>query len=89
MTQQQQTETQTQPTFIPVGDIKIQIGNVDLIFTPAKDITGYDVAKLLVMFLNGIMAKEPINLGDYIAQHDLAKHFMLLQKDPPIEEKNT
>lgn len=85
MTQTQQTQT----TFVPVSDIKIQIGNVDLVFTPAKDITGYDVAKLLVMFLNGMMAKEPINLGDYIAQHDLAKHFMLLQKDPPTEEKNT
>ena len=83
-----ETTTTTEQTAIPVGDIKVQIGNVDLVFTPAKDISGYDTAKLMVMFINGLMAKQPINLGDYIAQHDLSKHFTLLQNEQPVEKQN-
>lgn len=88
MTQQQQTETQTN-AMVAVGDIKVAIGNVELVFRPTPDMTGQDCAKVMVMFFNSLMSKAPVDLGAYIAQHDLAKHFMLVQQEQPTEEKNT
>jgi hypothetical protein len=71
---------------VPVGDIRIQLGEEALVFSPTDDMTGKECAKILVMFLNGMMAKQPIDLGSYIAQHNLAKHFTAIPNEPPKAE---
>ena len=86
MTEAQQA---TASQIVPVGEIKVNIGNVELIFKPTDDITASDCTKLMVMFFNGVMAKTPVDYGAYIAQHDLAKHFMLVQQEQPTEAQPT
>lgn len=66
---------------VPVGDIRIQLGEEALVFSPTDDMTGKECAKILVMFLNGMMAKQPIDLGSYIAQHNLSKHFSRIENE--------
>lgn len=76
MTEEVKTEV------VPVGDIRIQLGEQSLVFTPTEDMTGKECAKAMVMFLNGLMAKSPIDLGSYIAQQGLSKHFTVLANEP-------
>ena len=66
---------------IPVGDIRVQLGEQALVFTPTDDMTGKECAKILVMFLNGMGARQPIDLGSYITQHNLLKHFTVLPNE--------
>lgn len=72
---------------LPVGDIRIQFGDHFVIFTPTDDITGKECAQLMVMFLNGIMAKSAVDMNSYIAQHNLSKHFTLVANEPKTSEE--
>lgn len=58
-----------------VGEIKIQMGDQAIVFTPLEDITAYEVSKLMVMLINGLMAKTTVDFGSYINQNNLGKHF--------------
>ena len=84
MTEEIKTEEVTQKVE-PVGEIRIQLGDQSIVFNPTADITGHEVARLMVMLLNGLMAKSPVDFGAYINQHNLGKHFALL--NPPEKEE--
>lgn len=70
----------------PIGEIRIQLGDQSIVFKPADDITAPEVARLMVMFLNGLMAKSPVDFGAYINQHNLGKHFSLLEGPKETKE---
>jgi hypothetical protein len=78
-------EAKTAGEVNPIGEIRIQMNDQAIVFKPTDDITGNEVARLMVMFMNGLLAKSPVDFGAYINQHNLGKHFALL--NPPEKEE--
>lgn len=62
----------------PIGEIKLDIGDVSLIFNPKEDITPKEVALIFQMFLNSILNPNELyfDFGGYMEKHDLKKHFV-------------
>lgn len=69
--------TETKKATIPVGDIRIQMGEESIVFAPADDMTAKEVALVVQMFLNGIgyRGEELLDFGAFIVQHNLQRHF--------------
>lgn len=76
-------EVTTQPAAIPVGDIRIQMGNEAIVFAPADDMTAKEVALIMQMFLNGIghRGSNLIDFGAFIVKHNLQRHFARIEDE--------
>ena len=84
------TETQNVVNMVvPVGDIRLQLGDKGIVFMPADNITAKEVALIFQMFLNGIMQRQgTLDFESFIAKHNLQRHFTEI-KDEPKEGQET
>lgn len=64
--------------YVPIGEIKLDLNGLSLVFNPSDDITAKDVALLFQMFLNALIHKNEdyLDFGGYMEKHDLRKHFV-------------
>lgn len=70
-------------TVVPVGDIRLQLGDKAIVFVPSDDITGKEVALVFQMFLNGIMQRGgTLDFGSFIVKNNLQKHFAEIKDEP-------
>ena len=68
---------------VPVGDIRLQLGDKAIVFVPTDDITAKEVALVFQMFLNGIMQRNgTLDFGSFIVKHNLQKHFAEIKDEP-------
>lgn len=68
---------------VPVGDIRLQLGDKAIVFMPTDDITAKEVALIFQMFLNGIMHRQGnLDLGSFIVRHNLQKQFAEIKDEP-------
>lgn len=63
--------------FVPIGEIKIDMDDLSLVFNPTDDITPKEVALIFQMFLNALIHKDEmfLDFGGYMEKHNLKKHF--------------
>lgn len=66
--------------FAPIGEIKIDMDDVSLVFDPKEDITPKEVALIFQMFLNALIHKEEkyLDFNGYLESKNLKKHFTRL-----------
>lgn len=77
-----QKEAKIEVTPVPVGDIRIQMGNDAILFSPEDDMTAKESALIMQMFFNGFAHRDSasvIDFGGFIAKHNLQRHFKAIQ----------
>ena len=74
---------EAQKPVVSVATLQLQIGDHKLLFKPADDMTGKEAALITQMFLNSVFVGSGavIDFGTYIAEHQLHRHFVVLEKD--------
>jgi hypothetical protein len=80
----QTTETVAAITEV-VGELRIALDDKAIVFRPADDLTPVELSHLMVMFINGLVAKNKIDFGSYIEQKNLGRHFSLLTEPEKAE----
>jgi len=81
----------TKNTSIPVGDIRVQMGEEAIVFNPADDITGKEVSLIMQMFLNGLGYRGDglIDFGSFIVKHNLQRHFARIENERKEEQEGS
>jgi hypothetical protein len=81
----------TKNTSIPVGDIRVQMGEEAIVFNPTDDITGKEVSLILQMFLNGLGYRGDglIDFGSFIVKHNLQRHFARIENERKEEQEGS
>lgn len=89
MIEEIKTQNAAETLSIPVGDIRIQMGNEAIVFNPADDMTAKEVALVMQMFLNGIGHRGTalIDFGAFIVKHNLQRHFARIEDEPKKSEE--
>jgi hypothetical protein len=82
---------ETKNTSIPVGDIRVQMGEEAIVFNPTDDITGKEVSLILQMFLNGLGYRGDglIDFGSFIVKHNLQRHFARIENERKEEQEGS
>ncbi len=82
---------ETKNTSIPVGDIRVQMGEEAIVFNPTDDITGKEVSLILQMFLNGLGYRGDglIDFGSFIVKHNLQRHFARIENERKKEQEGS
>ena len=82
---------ETKNTSIPVGDIRVQMGEEAIVFNPTDDITGKEVSLILQMFLNGLGYRGDglIDFGAFIVKHNLQRHFVRIENERKEEQEGS
>jgi len=55
----------------PIGNIQLE----DLIYEPKEDITTYELAKLLHLFICLVNGRDYFDFKEFIEKHSLLRHF--------------
>jgi len=81
----------TKNTSIPVGDIRVQMGEEAIVFNPTDDITGKEVSLIMQMFLNGLGYRGDglIDFGSFIVKHNLQRHFARIENERKEEQEGS
>ena len=82
---------ETKNTSIPVGDIRVQMGEEAIVFNPTDDITGKEVSLIMQMFLNGLGYRGDglIDFGSFIVKHNLQRHFARIENERKEEQEGS
>jgi len=78
-------------TSIPVGEIRVQMGEEAIVFNPTDDITGKEVSLIMQMFLNGLGYRGDglIDFGSFIVKHNLQRHFTRIENERKEEQEGS
>ncbi len=78
-------------TSIPVGEIRVQMGEEAIVFNPTDDITGKEVSLIMQMFLNGLGYRGDglIDFGSFIVKHNLQRHFARIENERKEEQEGS
>ena len=72
------TVKKPEPVIIPVGNLTIGMQNdkkAELVIQ--DDITALESARLTVLLIIAAVSPNPVDVADYIAEHNLTRHFVM------------